>query len=159
MHFDGALSKEGAGAGISVVGLDFEYISFSFKLYFECTNNVVEYEALILGIKMIKKLEIRKVIIYGDSELVINQVKGVYQVKHPRMRAYRNIVLDLLQDIPEYQFVVIPREKNVIADALAVSASLFKIPIHPNKKYEIEGKHKPTFPDNLKYWQVFEDDK
>ena len=68
------------------------------------------------------------------------------------MRDYRNIVLDLLQDISEYQFVIIPREKNVIADALAVSASLFKIPIYPNKKYEIEVKHRPAVLDNLKYW-------
>lgn len=67
MHFDGVVSKEGAGAGIYIVGPEFEYRSFSCKLYFECTNNVVEYEALILGIKMIIKLEIKKVIIYGDS--------------------------------------------------------------------------------------------
>ena len=65
---------------------------------------------------------------------MVNLVKGVYQAKHPRMRAYRNTVLDLLQDIPEYQFVVIPREQNVIVDALAVSTSLFKIPIQPNEK-------------------------
>lgn len=90
---------------------------------------------------------------------MINQVRGVYQAKHPRMRAYRNTVLDLLQDIREYQFVVIQREQNVIANALAVSASVFKIPIHPNKKYEIQMKHRPTVPDNLKYWQVFEDGK
>ena len=159
MHFDGAVSKEGVGAGVFVVAPGFEYKKFSFKLHFECTNNVAEYEALILGIKMIKKLEIKKVIIYGDSELVINQVKGVYQAKHPRMRAYRNIVLDLLQDILEYQFVVVLREHNTIADALAVSDSLFKIPIHPNKKYEIEVKHRAAVPGNLKYWQVFEDDK
>lgn len=152
MHFDGAVSKEGEGAGVSVAGPGFEYKSFSFKLYFECTNNVAEYEVLNLGINMIKKLEIKNVINYGDSKLVINQVKGVYQAKHPRMGAYRNIVLDLLQDIPEYQFVVVPREHNAIEDALAVSASLFKIHIHPNKKYEIEVKHRPAVPDNLKYW-------
>lgn len=63
MHFDGAVSKEGAGACISIVGLEFEYKIFSYKLYFECTNNVAEYEALILGIKIIKKIEIKKVII------------------------------------------------------------------------------------------------
>lgn len=91
--------------------------------------------------------------------MAINQVKGVYQAKHPRMRAYRNIDLDLLQDIPKYKFVVVPREHNAIADALAVSTSLFKIPIHPNKKYEIEVKHRLAVPNNLKYWQVFEDDK
>lgn len=97
MHFDGVVSKEGVGVGISITSPEFEYIS---SLYFECTNNVAEYQALILGIKMIKQLEIKNVIIYGDLELVINHVKGVYQAKHPRMRAYRNTVLDLLQDIP-----------------------------------------------------------
>ena len=75
------------------------------------------------------------------------------------MRAYRNVVLELLQDVLEYQLVVVPREQNAIADALAVSTSLFKIPIHPNKKHEIEVKHRLAVPDNLKYWQVFEDDK
>ena len=101
---------------------------------------------------MIKNLEIMKVSICGDSELVINQVKGVYQAKHPRMRAYRNEVLDLLQDIPEYQFVIVPKEQNVIANALAVSTSLFKIPIYPNKNYEIQVKNRPIVLDNLKYW-------
>ena len=75
------------------------------------------------------------------------------------MGAYKNVVLDLLQDILEYQFVTIPREHNVITDALEVSASLFKIPIYPNTKYEIQVKHRPAVPDNLKYWQVFEDDQ
>lgn len=67
MHFDGVVSKEGAGAGVSIAGPNFEYKSFSFKLYFECTNNVAAYESLILGIKMIKELNIKKVMIYGDS--------------------------------------------------------------------------------------------
>ena len=55
--------------------------------------------------------------------------------------------------------MIVPREQNVIAYALAVSSSLFKIPIYPNKKYEIQVKHGLAVPDNLKYWQVFEDDQ
>jgi hypothetical protein len=54
---------------------------------------------------------------------------------------------------------VIPRGKNQIAYALATSASVFKFPIFPNKKYEIEVKHRPTILDNIKYWKLFEDDK
>jgi hypothetical protein len=42
---------------------------------------------------------------------------------------------------------------------LATSCFVFKIPIFPNRKYEIEVKHMPMVPDNIKYWQVFEDDK
>jgi hypothetical protein len=56
-------------------------------------------------------------------------------------------------------YLAIPRGKNQITDALATSASVFKIPIFPNRKYEIEVKHRPTVPDNIKHWQVFEDDK
>ena len=54
---------------------------------------------------------------------------------------------------------MIPREKNFIVDALDTSALVFKIPIFPNRGYEIEVKHRPTVPDNVKYWQVFEYDK
>jgi hypothetical protein len=46
----------------------------------------------------------------------------------------------------------------VIADTFVVAASTFRIPLHPNTKYTIEVKHRPTIPDNVKYWQVFEDD-
>jgi hypothetical protein len=68
-------------------------------------------------------------------------------------------VLFLLEEFPEYNTLVIPRGQNQIVDALATSASVFKIPIFPNKKYEIEVKHRPPIPDNIKYLQVFEDDK
>lgn len=54
MNFDGVVSKEGTWASICITGLEFEYRSFSYKLYFDCTNNVAKYEALILGLKMIK---------------------------------------------------------------------------------------------------------
>jgi hypothetical protein len=97
--------------------------------------------------------------VHGDSDLIINQVKGVYHAKHPRIRAYRNLVLELIEELPEYNLLVIPRGQNQITDALATSDSFFNIPIFPNKNYEIEVKHRPMIPDNIKYWQVFEDDK
>ena len=105
------------------------------------------------------ELKIKNVCIYGDSELIIHKVKGVYQAKHPRMRSYRNLVLDLLKKFEGYQLTAIPRGQNVIANALVVASSLFKIPIHPNRKYEIEVKHRPAVPNNIKYWQVFDDDQ
>jgi hypothetical protein len=54
---------------------------------------------------------------------------------------------------------VIPRGGNQIVDALATSASLFKIPVFPNRGYEIEVKNTPKVHDNINYWQYFEDDK
>ena len=51
----------------------------------------------------------KRIAVHGDSELIINQVKGIYQSKHPRLRAYRNIVLDLLEEFSKYNLSVIPR--------------------------------------------------
>lgn len=153
MHFDGAVRREGASAGVDIIAhYCIEHNLFSYKFYFECTNNVVEYESLILGLKIMKELQGKRVHIYGDSELVIKQVIGTYKAKHERMRAYRKMVLDLLESFEEFQLLVIPRNQNHIADALAVATSVFKIPIYPNRRYQIEVKHRPSVPSNVKYW-------
>jgi hypothetical protein len=83
----------------------------------------------------------------------------MYQTKHSRLRANRNLALDLLRVFSEYDLNVIPREQNQFIDALATSASVFNIPSLPNKRYEIKVRHRPAVPDNIKHWQVFEDDK
>ena len=96
---------------------------------------------------------------HRDSELIINQVKGVYHTKHPKLRAYKNLALDLLEGFLEYDLAAIPREQNRIVDVLATSALVFKIPILLDKRYEIEVKHRSAVPNNIKHWQVFDDDK
>ena len=100
----------------------------SYKLDFKCTNNVAEYEALILGLKALKDLQAQRINIQGDSELFIKQVQGSYRAKHPRIRSYRNLVLNLIKGFKECQYTVIPREENSEANALAVSASSFQVP-------------------------------
>ena len=152
MHFDGACSKEGVGAGITILAPYFiEHTNFSYKFYFSCTNNIAEYEALLLGLQILKKMQAKRVYIYGDSELVLRQTIGTYQAKHPRMRDYRNMPLNILECFDEYQIFIIPKSQNAIADTYGVAASTFKIPIHPNTRYTIEVKHRPTIPDNVKY--------
>ena len=128
MDFDGVVRKEGAGAGIWIRPPQGEPKLFSYKLYFDCTNNIAEYEALVLGLKVLKDLKAKKIYIYGDLELIINQFKGSYQAKHPRLRSYRNLVLDLLESFKEYNLSVIPRKKNVIDHTLEVSVGVFKNP-------------------------------
>ena len=71
---------------------------------------MAEYEAIILGLKVLKELGAKRIVVHGDSELIINQIKGIYQEKHPRLRAYRNLVLDLLEKFPECNLSIIPRE-------------------------------------------------
>jgi ribonuclease HI len=51
----------------------------------------------MLSLNILKKFGAKQIMVRGDSELIIKQVKGEYAVKHPRLRAYRNVVLDALR--------------------------------------------------------------
>ena len=78
IYFDGASSKEGAGAGVLLISAGGEIVSLMYKLEFKTTNNTVEYEALILGLRAAKDLGIKELAVFGDSELIIRQVKRCY---------------------------------------------------------------------------------
>lgn len=91
MDFDGAVGKDGVGIGIWIRSPVFQPNKVpsnvkicSYNLAFDCSNNEAEYEALIAGLKILKKLNAKRISVYGDSELIIKQVKGENQAKHPR---------------------------------------------------------------------------
>ena len=78
MFFDGSCSKEGFGVGIVFISPTKEVIPLSYKLEFDTTNNINEYEALMLGLKAAKNMGIDKNFVFGDSELIIHQIKNIY---------------------------------------------------------------------------------
>jgi hypothetical protein len=67
MYFDGACSREGSGVGIVFISPTQEVIPMSYKLEFDTTNNISEYEALLLGLKAAKDMGIDKLSVFGDS--------------------------------------------------------------------------------------------
>jgi ribonuclease HI/uncharacterized small protein (DUF1192 family) len=152
MFFDGASSNIGAGVGVVFKSPSQETISLSYKLEFEVTNNVAEYEALVLGLRAAKKMGIKEVAVFRDAELIIQQVKGVYQTKHPRLKNYRNEVWDLIDSFfLAFNISFIPREENASADFQAFSASLFEAPSLPTDGSEVEIRYRPSVPDNVKH--------
>lgn len=166
MDFDGAVGNDGDGIGIWVHShfsapnkVPSNVRVCSYKLAFDCSNNEAEYEALIACLKILRKLNANRIAVYGDSELVIKHVRGEYQAKHPQMRAYRNAVIDILKLFSEYTLTCVPRVQYSIVDSLAKVASSLKIPMNSSNKFEIHVKHRPTVPDNQRYWKVFQDDE
>jgi ribonuclease HI len=152
MDFDGAVSKEGAGEGVWLHNQISRYSeNHSYKLNFQCTNNIVEYEALMLGLKLLKKVGAKQIMVRGDSELIIKKIKGEYATKHPYLRAYRNVVLDALKCFTEVDLQVMPRGHNILADGLATSAATCKIPFHSTHPYTVVVKCRPTIIDNIIY--------
>ena len=149
MFFDGACSREGASVGVVLVSPCQETISLSYKLEFEATNNVAEYEALILGLRDAREMGIQEVAVFRDVELVVQQIISAYQAKHPRLRSYRNEVWDLIDSFfSAFNISFIPREENTMANSLATSASNFKVPLTPKFRYDVEVKYRPSIPNN-----------
>jgi hypothetical protein len=102
MEFNGVVSKEGSRSGVWMHNHRSRYSeNHSYKLNFQCTINIVEYEDLMLDLKLLKNIGAKQIMVRGDFELIIKKIKGEYETKHSRLRAYRNIVLDALQCFTE----------------------------------------------------------
>jgi ribonuclease HI len=111
MYFNGSSSKDGSDAGILLISPLEEVITLSYKLEFETTNNITKYEALVLGLRAAKDMVIDCLAFFGDSELVINQVRNIYQDKKQRLKQYMNEVCDLIDNFfLEFNLSFIPRE-------------------------------------------------
>jgi len=74
MYFDLASSKDSVGVGFVFIYPSKEVITLSFKFEFETTNNIVEYEDSVLGLKAAKYMKIEKLTIFGDAELIVHRV-------------------------------------------------------------------------------------
>lgn len=55
----------------------------------------MEYEALITGLKLAKMLMARRIVLQADSQLIVEQVKGVYEAREDRMKKYMDLVQQL----------------------------------------------------------------
>ena len=81
MYFDGASTQSSAGTGVVLISPSKENIHLFYKLDFKTTNNITEYEALLLGAKAAKEMEIMCIRIFWDVDLIIQQVNNTFQEK------------------------------------------------------------------------------
>jgi probable phosphoglycerate mutase len=86
------------------------------------TNNVAEYGGLIAGLKAALELEPAEVEVRMDSKLVVEQMSGRWQVKHPSMKPLAREAAELVSRLPKVRFSWIPRAENAHADRLANEA-------------------------------------
>ncbi|XP_019190497.1 PREDICTED: uncharacterized protein LOC109184956 [Ipomoea nil] len=134
MYFDGASHREGAGAGVVFVTPEGEVLPYSFTLTEQCSNNVAEYQALILGLEIAADMKQLRINIYGDSKLIINQVLGLYEVKKAELVPYNNYAKILMQWLGDVTIEHVPRKENKQADALAALASTIT---HPAARIQV----------------------
>ena len=100
-----------------------EQLKYMVHLDFEATNNMAEYEALIFGLTEALFLGVRELLVKGDSQLVIRQVRGECCCNNPQLAAYLIHVRRLEKDFDVLELQHVPREGNSVADALSACAS------------------------------------
>ncbi|XP_074266176.1 uncharacterized protein LOC141588642 [Silene latifolia] len=119
IYFDGAARRDRAGAGVVFISPQNHAMSYSFTLTQFCSNNVAEYQALILGRQMAIEIGVRDMDIYGDSQLVISQVLDEYEVRKEDLIPYHRQARQLLNQLDSINIGHVPRSANNLADALA----------------------------------------
>jgi hypothetical protein len=125
-----------------------------------CTNNEAEYEALIQGMILSQEMKVEHLVVTGELELVINQVTQSYWIKKERLKLYFKRVNELMESFISFNITSIPRDKNHKADSLALVASLSNPDDVQRKTYfQVERYFQPYVPDNVEYFQVFENDE
>jgi ribonuclease HI len=93
------------------------------KLDFSCTNNIAEYEALLLGLRKLKAMGIRRAILKIDSQVISGHVDKSSKARDPKLEKYLDEVRRLEASFEGFSVKNIPRGENEHADLLAKSAA------------------------------------
>ncbi|XP_050919802.1 uncharacterized protein LOC127137379 [Lathyrus oleraceus] len=127
LAFDGSSNYNGHGVGVVLMNPNGGFTPFTARLCFDCTNNVAEYEACILGLGAAIDLRTKILEVYGDLALVIYQVKREWETRDVKHIPYRAHVVKMIKYFDDITFHHIPRVENQVADALATLTSMYQV--------------------------------
>jgi ribonuclease HI len=119
MYFDGSLKLEGAGAGVLLISPMGEQLKYILQIFWKVSNNKAEYKALLHGLRVAASLGMKRLLVYGDSAVVINQVNKSWDRNKENMDAYCLEVLKLENKFYGLEFHHVARDNNVAADVLS----------------------------------------
>nr|ABA97230.1 retrotransposon protein, putative, Ty3-gypsy subclass [Oryza sativa Japonica Group] len=143
MHFDGSKRLTGTGAGVVLISPTGERLSYVLWIHFSASHNVAEYEALLHGLRIAISLSIRRLIVRGYSQLVVNQVMKEWSCLDDNMTAYRQEVRKLENKFDGLELTHVLRHNNEAADRLANFGS--KREAAPSDVF-VEHLYEPTVP-------------
>jgi ribonuclease HI len=127
MYFDASVCSKGQGTGCVIISPSGVYIDLSIRLEFAWTNNQVEYDSLLHGLEYLRHLGERDVDVFGDSNLIIQQVRGDSQCLDVVRNSYQDRCLDIIKLFAMFSIKHIPQEENSQANQLAQQASGYVI--------------------------------
>ena len=127
MYFDWASNALGCSIEVVLISPEGNHRPFTAKLSFECTNNVANYEACVLGLQIAIEKKIKSLNVYGDSNLVICQLNDEWETRDSKLIPYQEFIKKMIEQFEDITFKHLPCEENYLADALATLATMFKV--------------------------------
>jgi ribonuclease HI len=124
MYFDGSFKLEGASAGVLLISQTGEQLKYVLQIFWKVSNNEAEYEALLHGLRLAASLGIKRLLVYGDSAVVINQVNKSWDRNKKNMDAYCLEVRKLENKFYGLEFHHVVRDNNVAVDVLSRLGSI-----------------------------------
>jgi ribonuclease HI len=119
MYFNGALNLEGVGACVLLISPQGEQLKYVMQIHYKASNNGAEYEALIHRLHIVVSLGIKRLLAFGDSKVVIEQVNKEWDCVKDTMDAYCAEIRKLEGHFEGIEFQHVPRNNNVAADVLS----------------------------------------
>jgi len=123
-----------AGVGVVLLSQQNYVIPHAFSLTEPYSNNVVEYNALLIGMQLAEEIGVKNHEAYGDSKLIINQVRGEYEVQHEDFVPYHNIIINMAEKFKSFYIDHVPCQQNAHADALASFVASLALPAEATEK-------------------------
>jgi ribonuclease HI len=128
MYFAGSLKLSGGGAGVLFISLRGEQLKYVFQILFEVSSNEAKYEALLQGLRLAVSLGIKRLLIYGDTLLVVQQVTKEWDVNKDTMDAYVTEIHKLRNKFSGLGIHHVIPDNNVGADVLSKLGSGANVP-------------------------------
>jgi ribonuclease HI len=118
---DGAARGNPGHAGCGAVILDGngKLVKELSRYLGHATNNVAEYQGLLMGLETLLDLGKKRIRVESDSQLLVRQLNGEYRVRDEKLKPLFQKALILLRQFDAYRILHVPREMNRLADRLA----------------------------------------
>jgi ribonuclease HI len=122
MHFNGSHSNKGNGDGIILVSPVGKIHNLSYRLEFSCSNNAFEFKSLFLGIENSLNLGCGHLLVFGNSELVVNLIRKTCSPTNKMMEQYSQTIWELVLKLLSFNITHVKKELNSIVNRLVVFA-------------------------------------
>jgi ribonuclease HI len=144
MYFDGSLKLEGTGAGVLLISPKGEQLKDVLQIFWKVSTNEAEYETLLHGLRLAISLGIKRLLVYGDSAVVINQVNKSWDRNKENMDGYCLEVRKLENKFYGLEFHHVVHDNNVAVDVLSkLGSTCAQVPVG----VFVHELHAPSIPE------------